>query len=202
MRKGRRTNRATLLLYVAATLMWTRAADPSPARAGAFFALPAGLSPLNAVEPATDSLLLQNAFHIVGIPKLQRNARVDLTLGARSLLVRQGAKERISLPYARLRSVEVVDGTRTYGKATYAAVMTAGVAGALLLPKRQHVSTLVIDFLNQRRGQRGLILQVPLGQGAACRDCFRRPGAAVVGPPFSESLPQQEMSSEKGDHKP
>ncbi|HVB28422.1 MAG TPA: hypothetical protein VNG91_01300 [Terriglobia bacterium] len=179
-------------------------AERATPRARSFWALPAGQTPSKAIEPATDSLLLQNVFQIVGVPKVKRNRRVDLSLSAESLIVRQDEKERMSVPYARIQRVEVLDGTRTYAKATSAAVVAIGVAGALLLLKKQHVDTLVIDYLNERGGQMGLILQVPLGKGTVCRDWLRRHGVAGVEPEpllpaAPENPPREGIPPEKGE---
>ncbi len=138
------------------------------------------------VEAVTNNLTLQNVFHIVGVPGVRRNRRVDVSFNSQSLGIQQGKKQRLSVPYGRIRHAEMLEGTRTYAKATYAAVLSGGVAGALLLLKKQHVDTFVFDYVNDRGGQMGLILQVPGGKGAACRDWLRRFGVAVEEP---EPLP-------------
>lgn len=191
---GRHTGRATSLCWFAALFLWSELPAPS-SWAAPLHCLPA----FHAVEVPADSLILQNIFHIVGVPGVKRNARVDLYLGPQSLQVRRRDKQRLILPYARVRRVEMLDGTRTYAKAAYAAVLGFGVAGALLLRKKRHVDTLVIDFLNERGGEMGLILQVPLGQGAPCLDWFKRRGIVVAEPPAAET---SETSSGKGEPKP
>ncbi len=138
------------------------------------------------VKTVTHNLTLHNVFHIIGVPGVRRNRRVDVIFNSQSLGIQQGKKQRLSVPFARIRRLEVLDGTRNYAKATYATILAGGVAGALLLLKKEHVDTLVFDYVNDRGGQMGLILQVPGGKGAACRDWLRRFGVAVEEP---EPLP-------------
>lgn len=152
------------------------------AHRGAIFASATEASAPLAVEAVTDNLVLENVFHIVGVPGLRRNARVDLNFDSKALHIQQGKKERLLVPYGRMRHAEMLDGTRSYAKATYGAVLTGGVAGALLLLKKQRVDTLVFDYVNDRGGQMGLVLQVPQGKGAACRDRLRRSGVATDEP--------------------
>ncbi len=156
------------------------------AHGGAFLASAAEAAAPPPVEAVTNNLTLQNVFHIVGVPGVRRNRRVDVRFDSQSLGIQQGKEQRLSLPFARIHRLEVLQGTRNYAKATYAAVLSGGVAGALLLLKKQHVDTLIFDYVNDRGGQMGLILQVPEGKGAACRDWLRRFGVAVEEP---EPLP-------------
>jgi hypothetical protein len=138
------------------------------------------------IEAVADHLLLPSVFHILGVPGVKRNRRVDLDLSAQSLIVRQGSQDRLSIPFTRLRRLEVLRGKRTYAKATYAAVLGMGVGGLLVLNKNKRVDTLVFDFVNERGGEMGLILQVPEGKGADCIQWLRRYGIAAEEP---EPLP-------------
>ncbi len=138
------------------------------------------------IEKSSDQLVLEKAFHIVGVPGVKRNRRVDVIFTSQSLQVKSGTEERLSVPYARIRRLQVLFGTRDYAKATYAAVLAGGVGGVLLLAKKQHVDTLVFDYLNERGGEMGMIIQVPAGKGVACGDWLRRFGVVVEQP---EPLP-------------
>jgi hypothetical protein len=131
------------------------------------------------IEQTPDQMLLPNVFHIVGVPGVKRNGRVDLDLSSQSLVVRQGGVERLSIPFGRLRRLQVLNGKRSYAKATYAAVLGAGLGGLLVLRKSKRVDTLVFDFVNERGGEMGLVLQVPEGKGADCIEWLRRYGIAA-----------------------
>lgn len=146
----------------------------------AFYRAPFGLTfpaPLEA-----EHLLILKAFHIVGAPGVKRNRRVDLDLTAQSLIVRQQDQERLNVPFTRLRRLQVLNGKRTYAKATYAAVLGLGLGGLLVLNKNKPVDTLVFDFMNERGGEMGLILQVPQGRGADCIQWLRRYGIPAEEP--------------------
>jgi hypothetical protein len=129
---------------------------------------------------------VRSAFHIVGAPGVKRNARVDLYFTSEGLRLKQGDRDVLAVPYDHMTSLEVLDGTRTYAKATYASVLAFGVPGALMLTKKKHVDTLVLDYVNERGGQIGLIVQVPAGQGAICCDWVRQHKVKVHEP---EPLP-------------
>ena len=117
-----------------------------------------------AAEPKT--LTVQDVFHIVGIPGLKRNARGDLTLTATELSFQKGNKRLLVLPFERIRRVEVVSGERHYGKSTAgAAMVTPFGLGALLILHKRKVDTLVIDYVNERGGLIGAVLQLPEHQG-------------------------------------
>jgi hypothetical protein len=141
------------------------------------------------IEETDNRLLLPRAFHILGVPGVKRNRRVDLELNSRSLVVRHDGKERLVIPFERLRRLQVLKGKRTYAKATYAAVLGMGVGGLLVLNKNKRVDTLVFDFVNERGGEMGLILQVPDGKGADCIQWLRRFGITAEEPEPLSTLP-------------
>ena len=142
------------------------------------------------VERANPPIAIQRAFHLVGIPGVKRNGRVDVKLTTEALVFLKDQKEVLSLPYARVRRMQVLDGTRTYGKATYASVLAFGLPGLIVLTKKSHVDTLVLDYVNERGGQMGLVIQVPAGTGGPCRDWLLKHGVQVEEP---EPLPKEPL---------
>ena len=140
------------------------------------------------VERANQPLAIQKAFHLVGIPGVKRNGRVDVKLTADALVFLKDRKAALSLPYARVRRIQVLDGTRTYAKATYVSVLAFGLPGLIVLAKKSHVDTLVVDYVNERGGEMGLVIQVPAGTGGPCRDWLLKHGVQVDEP---EPLPKE-----------
>ena len=108
-------------------------------------------------------------FHIAGVPSLSRGARVDLHLTQNELILQQGEKKRLIIPYERVRRVVQLSGERNYPKATYAAAVSTFGVGALLILKKRIMDTLVVDFSNERGGLMGAVLQLPQGQGQPCK---------------------------------
>lgn len=130
-----------------------------------------------------DKLVLENAFHIAGIPGLKRNARGDLSLTDGELVFQSKKKEPLVIPYKRIRSVQLLSGERYYGKTTAVAAAASAAlmipGGAFLILKKHKVDMLVVDFTNERGGRMGLVVQVPLGQGEACQRWLERFGVTV-----------------------
>ena len=133
---------------------------------------------------------LPKVFHITGIPELRRNARGDLALTQKALIFQQSKKSLLELPYQRIRRVQIISGHRYHGKST---VVAAGVdptgLGSLLILKKRKVDTLALDFVNDRGGLMGLVLQVPENDGARCKQWLVRFGVTVeepVAPPPKE----------------
>jgi hypothetical protein len=144
---------------------------------GAVAAFPSG-----AVSEA-EVLEVRKGFHIAGIPKLMRDARVDLTLTPMHLLVRKGKKEVLRLPYERIRAARRLVGEREYPGATAALVATIGAPGALMLMKKRKVETLIFEFLNDRNGQMAAVLQVPKEAGPGIKEWLARCGVTLEDPP-------------------
>lgn len=119
---------------------------------------------------------------MAGIPGIKRNARGDLILTNQELIFQKGKKQRLVLPYERIRNVQILSGKRHYGKATTGAAAAVGIVGALLILKKRKVDTLVFDYVNERGGRMGMVLQVPLGQGASCKDWLDRFGVGAEEP--------------------
>ena len=139
--------------------------------------------PAPPTTPAAENLTIPKTFHIAGIPGQRRNARVELVLTGKYLAFNQKKKLVLILPYERFRRVQVLDGARHYPEATYAAVLATGGIGSLLLLKKRKVDVLVIDFVNERGGQMGMVLQLPAGDGQKCKDWLAQFGITAEEPP-------------------
>ncbi len=140
--------------------------------------------------PEAQNLTLTNIFHMVGIPGLKRNARGDLILTDRELIFQQGKKRLLVIPYERMPRVQLLSGERHYGKTTAGAVAVSSL-GAFLILKKRKVDVLVLDYLNERGGLMGLVLQVPEKQGVTCKDWLVRFGVVVEEP---EPLPAKKQN--------
>ena len=130
----------------------------------------------------SEILTVKKIFHIAGIPGQRRNERLSLILDGKQLVLRKKNTRVLELPYDRVSRVQMLSGERHYPEATYvAAVTTFGVGGLLLLKKRK-MDTLVIDFVNERDGKMGLVLQLPLGEGPRCKQWLAPHGIIVDEP--------------------
>jgi hypothetical protein len=82
---------------------------------------------------------------------------------------------------------------RHYPEASYvAAVATPFGIGSLLILKKRQMDTLVMDFRSERGGLMGLVVQLPKGQGAVCKDFLAPRGLTLEEPP-----PSPEKAAEK-----
>jgi hypothetical protein len=91
-------------------------------------------------SPPQDAYSVPKIFHIVGVPDLSCNARVDLYLTPSELILLQGRKKRLIIPYGRIRRVVQLSGERNYPKATYAAAISTFGVGALLILRKPRSS--------------------------------------------------------------
>lgn len=165
--------------------------DRSPGTAAALCLLLAQLPflqqtvppPVPLIAPAADNLTIPKVFHIAGIPGQRRNARVELVLTGKQLAFNQKKTSVLILPYERFRRVQLLRGERHYPEATYAVVLATGGIGSLLLLKKRKVDVLVIDFVNERGGQMGMVLQLPQGDGLKCKEWLAQFGVTVEEPP-------------------
>ena len=118
-------------------------------------------------------------FHIVGVPNLKRNGRVDLVLSDQELRLEKASKAFLVVPYTRVRGVEVISGERHYGKATYgAALATPFGLGALLILHKRRVDTFVLEYTNPQGGIMNVVLQLPERQGVQGGEWMSRYGIA------------------------
>ena len=66
-----------------------------------------------------------------------------------------------------------------------AAAATYGV-GALLILKKHHVDTVILDYVNERGGKMGIVIQMETSQGQPFSDLLKSRGVPLVEP---EGLP-------------
>ncbi len=143
-------------------------------------ALAIGIRPVAGFEDAPASAQIHKAFHLAGIPSLKRDARVDLRFDETRVVVLRKSKAVLDLPFSRIRLVRSLDGSREYPGRTYlAAAATLGMGGQLLMLKKRKVDTFVVDFVNERGGQMGLVLQMPSEDGMRCRQWLKQAGVAM-----------------------
>jgi hypothetical protein len=150
-------------------------------------ALPAQEPPKTSAEGET--LTVRHIFHITGVPGIGRNTRGDLLLTGKDLIFQKNNKNLLVLPYERIRLVQFLSGERHYPEATYAMAVAFGFVGALMILKKRKVDALVVDFVNERGGRMGMVLQLPLGQGGLCREKLTSGGVKVEEPAVPPSEP-------------
>jgi hypothetical protein len=126
------------------------------------------------VQPLASKLTLRKIFHLVGVPGLKRDARSDLILSEREIVFQKGKKQLLALPYDRIHRVQWFSGERDYAKEAVIATAFVGTPGLLLFLKKSKVDTLVLDYLNERGGLMGIVIQIPQKQGASCKDWLAR----------------------------
>jgi len=125
---------------------------------------------------------IRKVFHITGVPKVPRNARVDLLFSGPDLVVEKGKKTAVSVPLARIRQALLLSGERHYPGATYgAAVATFGVGSLLILRKRK-VDMLILEYANERGGLVGMVFQMPSVDGARSKALLEGAGVGVEEP--------------------
>jgi hypothetical protein len=134
---------------------------------------------------------LQKLFHLVGIPGLRRDERVNLTSNAEGLLF-ETKKVQYQVSYTRIHQVLMLRADRRYEGRTYAAALATEGIGALLILKKHHVDTAVVDYVNERGGKMGIVVQMEISQGDQFRNLLKSRGVSVVEPEgLSESLPKE-----------
>jgi hypothetical protein len=134
---------------------------------------------------------LQKLFHLVGIPGLKRDERVNLAPDPDGLLFYTG-KVQYRVPYARIRRVLLLPSDRRYEGRTYAAALVTYGVGALLILKKHHVDTIVLDYVNERGGKMGIVVQMETSQGEHFTDLLKSRGVSIVGPDdLTESPPEK-----------
>jgi hypothetical protein len=135
-----------------------------------------------AASPAT--LRIPDVFHVVGVPGLGRDEKITLILDDTGLAYEKKKKAGPVVAYERVRRAEIVSGERQSGPYVVGPgdMGTATALASLVFAKKRKLDVLVLDFVNERGGRMGLVLQLPLGKGAACRDWLARHGVAVTEP--------------------
>lgn len=133
----------------------------------------------------------QKIFHLVGVPGLRRDQRVDLIPSKDGLLFRT-KKVEYEVPFARTKQVVLFRADRRYEGRTYAAaVATPFAIGSQLILKKHPVDTVVLDYVNERGGKMGIVVQMERDQGAAFKNALEGYGVVVVEPEGTPILSSQ-----------
>jgi hypothetical protein len=137
--------------------------------------------PLCAVAVEGPAPNRSRGFHIVGIPGIRRQARIDVEVTAEGLFF-SNKKVKYVISYPRIRRLLILPADRVYEKSTYlAAISTYGV-GAFLILKKHHVDAMILDYVNEGGGLMGLVVQVERGQGQRLQEELAGKGVKVDGP--------------------
>ncbi|HTP85925.1 MAG TPA: hypothetical protein VMJ34_03215 [Bryobacteraceae bacterium] len=129
---------------------------------------------------------LRRLFHLVGVPDVPRDARIDLEEGADALIFRT-KKVSYQVPFVRLRRVLLLRANRRYEGATYAAAVATFGVGGLLILKKHPVDTAVLDYVNERNGKMGIVVQMERAQGELFSDLLKRKGIPVNEPEAADA---------------
>jgi len=148
------------------------------------------------VEPAQPGL--QKLFHLVGVPGLRRDQRVNLAFDADGLSF-QTSKVQYQVPYARIRQVLLLNSDRRYEGRTYAAALATYGVGALLILKKHHVDTVVLDYVNERGGKMGIVLQMETSQGEVFKNLMESRNVSVEEPEAASDISKQPTTTNTSD---
>jgi hypothetical protein len=139
----------------------------------------------------------QNLFHLAGIPGVRGEARVDMIPNANELVF-QTRKVKYEVPYTRIRQVILLHSDRRYEGRTYlAAVVTPYAVGSLFILKKHHMDTAVLDYVNERGGKMGIVLQMETAQGDQFKQLLTSKGI-VVSEPEGDSAADPGSKPESG----
>ena len=133
----------------------------------------------------------------MGIPGLRRDERVNLTANSDGVLF-QTKKIKYQVPYARIHQVLLLSADRRYEGRTYAAALATFGVGSLLIMKKHHVDTVVLDYVNERGGKMGIVIQMETSQGEHFSNLLKSRSVPVVEP---EGLPESLPKDETGNYK-
>jgi hypothetical protein len=152
---------------------------------------------LRAAPADMGSPVFKKVFHIVGVPGALRDGRMDLTLTAVSLVAEdRDTRLSFTVPYQNIRRVRLLPGERRYPGLTYAAAIATqsfGGVGSLLILVKRKVDTLVVEYVNQRGGEMGVVFQLPRLEGVRCRRLLETYGIQVEEPdPAPAPAPAEE----------
>lgn len=129
----------------------------------------------------TESPEFPRLFHLVGIPGVQRDQRVDLATNSEGLLFKT-KKIQYQVPYGRIHQVLLLRADRRYEGRTYAAALVTYGVGALFILKKHHVDTLILDYVNERGGKMGIVVQMEPSQGEHLQEVLSQKGVSVTQP--------------------
>jgi len=133
---------------------------------------------------------LEKLFHLAGIPGLRRDERVNLSLTPDGLLF-ETKKVHYQVPYVQIHQILVLQADRRYEGRTYAAAVATYGIGSLLILKKHHVDTVVLDYVNERGGKMGIVVQMEVSQGEHFKDLLKGRNLPLVEPgEISEALPK------------
>ena len=104
-------------------------------------------------------------------------------------------KVRYEVPYARIHQVLLLRADRRYEATTYATAVATFGAGALLILKKHHVETVVLDYVNDRGGKMGIVIEMEPSQDKQFRDLLTRKSIPVVEP---EGVPETGLNESPG----
>jgi hypothetical protein len=136
-----------------------------------------------AIKPlAGEPVFVKDAFHIVGIPAIRRNKKIDLSITTKDMEFLEGGRRVYQIPFERIERVQMNLEKRDYAKTTYAAVVALGAPGAVVLAYKRSVDALVINYRNERNGTMEMVIQVSKGMGTPCLERLAA-GGVPVGPP-------------------
>lgn len=136
----------------------------------------------------------QNVFHLVGIPGLRRNERVNLTANSDGVLF-QKKNTDYEVPYARIHQVLLLRADRRYEGRTYAAALATYGIGSFLILKKHHVDTVVLDYVNERGGKMGIVIQMEVSQGEQLSSLLKSQSVSVVEP---EGISESSLQDQAG----
>lgn len=137
---------------------------------------------------------LHNLFHLVGIPGLHRDERVDLIPGADALHFKT-KRVQYQVPYARIHQVLVLRADRRYEGRTYAAAVATFGVGGLLILKKHHVDTVVLDYVNERGGKMGIVVQMERTESEQLKEILTSHTVSIVEP---EGIPESHPTEKTG----
>lgn len=149
-------------------------------------------SPGYCVEQETPGL--KSLFHLVGVPGLRRDQRVDLIPSADGLLFKT-KKVEYGVPFVRTTQIVIFRSDRRYEGRTYAATLATPFGlGSLLILKKHPVDTVVLDYVNERGGKMGIVVQMERAQGEELKTVLKGYGVSVVEPEGTPILSSQQES--------
>jgi len=150
-----------------------------------------------APEPASTPLQFQKVFHMAGLSGVSRNAHVDAAFMEGDLVITHRKKPALTLPYPRMRKVQLFPGGRVNPGAMYAGALAAGVLGVLLTKKAKPVDVLVLEFANERGGLMGVVLQFPEKSGPQIKAWLEKRGVEVQVPEPPAPAPSPKDADKK-----
>jgi hypothetical protein len=143
---------------------------------------PGNESAVGGDKVVADVLRIPDVFHVVGFSGLARDEKLTLVLDDTGLSYQKDKRSAV-VPYERVRHAEILSSERVkggfYDAPPGAGAEVAMISNLLIANKKRKTDMLVVDFVNERGGRMGLVLQLPRGQGVACGGWLARHGVAV-----------------------